>query len=261
MNRRTFLLKTAFWGLGGLIGLPGIGRGQCALPAVSSATQPRIAIIIDDIGSSLNRTRQFLNIDLPITFAVLPRLAHSKESAVEIFQTGREVLLHQPMEPFDPKIDPGPGALYVGDDAETILSVVEENLFKIPHAVGMNNHMGSRLTASPEEIQTALEVIKKQALFFVDSVTSYRSLAYDTAVELEINSARRDIFLDNDLGFDAIAAQIHRLLYRAIKFGYAVGIGHPHPQTLWALSQLAGVLRDSEFKTVPVSEVLNLDHA
>jgi len=83
-------------------------------------------------------------------------------------------MLHQPMEPFNPTLNPGPGALYVGKDPEKIAAVIDENIDEIPYASGINNHMGSRFTSSAEDIRNALEAIKSSGRFVKNPCESFR---------------------------------------------------------------------------------------
>ena len=114
-----------------------------------------MALIIDDIGHSRARARQFLDLDIALTFSILPHLPFSGELACEMHRTGYEVMLHQPMEPYNKAHDPGPGALYVGDGSRRIAAVMEANINTLPQVVGVNNHMGSRFTESGDDISAA----------------------------------------------------------------------------------------------------------
>ena len=98
-------------------------------------------------------------------------------------------MLHQPMEPHDPSMDPGPGALYVGDGVDTIVGIMEENVYRVPFAVGANNHMGSKFTEHRRETEEALQILKQKGLFFIDSLTSNHSLAHEAATDLKITNA------------------------------------------------------------------------
>jgi polysaccharide deacetylase 2 family uncharacterized protein YibQ len=219
MDRRNFLLKSTSFLVGSLFGLNAFSRALASEePENSPSFQPRIALIIDDIGVAFCHARPFLELGVPMTFAVLPRLRKTHDLAVRIHSHGYEIMLHQPMEPAQSAFDPGPGALYVGDGV-----------------VGVNNHMGSRFTACQREMSEALEVIKYKHLFFVDSLTTNRSKGYRTAKSLEITTARRDIFLDNRLEESAILSQLHKLKRIALRHGRAIGIGHPFPETARAL--------------------------
>jgi polysaccharide deacetylase 2 family uncharacterized protein YibQ len=257
MNRRKFILKSAVYMFGSLCGLNTFSKVFAASERNASFfSAPRIALIIDDIGFSRSRTRQFLELGVPLTFSILPRLAKTHEIAFEIHARGHEIMLHQPMEPYNHDFDPGPGALYVGDRTEKIARIMAENITDVPFAIGVNNHMGSRLTASPKEINDALGIVKKRGLFFVDSLTSSRSMAYATAKRLKITAAYRNVFLDNIIDEAAILHQLHKLNRNARAHGHAIGIGHPFPETSMAIAKFVRDLKGSGVSMVHISRVL-----
>ena len=257
MHRRNFLVKSAFYLFSSMLGVNGISKAFAgAQGETNKFSQPRIALIIDDIGYSPAIARQFMQLGIPISFSVLPRLPHSQGLAVEIRYKGQEVMLHQPMEPYNSCYDPGPGALYVGYDAGKIARILEENISGVPYAVGINNHMGSKFTSSPKEIRETLCVVKDKGLFFVDSLTSNRSKAYRTAKKLHISSACRNIFLDTVLNESAILFQLYKLRHHAIKYGHAVGIGHPFPETARAIGKFLANINEHEVSFVHASKIL-----
>lgn len=256
MKRRTFLLSSASLLFNGLLGFNGLSPAF-GFSDGEKQTLPRIAIIIDDIGFSRSQTKRFLDLKVPITFAILPKLEKSFDLAEEIHARGHEIMLHQPMEAHNSKISPGPGALYVGYGAERIAKVVRENIAGVPYALGVNNHMGSRLTECRQEVNEVLNVIENNSLFFVDSITSSRSIAYQEASRRGIPSAFRNIFLDNFRSEAYIINQLWILEKEAFKYGRAVGIGHPFPETARAISRfLTGHGSLSEY-LVPISAILN----
>ncbi len=258
MDRRKFLLGSASLVAGSFFGLSGFSKAFAfgEIPR-SPFYSPCVALIIDDIGFSPYRTRKFLDLGIPITFSVLPRLRKSRDLAVRIHERGHEIMLHQPMEPSNPKIDPGPGALYLGYSADRIGGVIEENLDTVPFAVGVNNHMGSKYTESQDEVKEVLSVINGDGLFFVDSLTSSHSKAYETARRLHMPSACRNLFLDNSLDESAIRFQLRRLIGSAYKYGHAIGIGHPFPETAEALGRFSGEFERYGVSLVYVSQVLS----
>ncbi len=139
-------------------------------PEPSVPRGPRVAIVIDDLGLSLRAAQTLLGIPQPLTFAVLPKLTHSREIAEAAAAAGRDVLLHLPMEPLDyPAKDPGPGALLKSMTSEAMAEVLKEDLAAVPNAVGVNNHMGSRLTEDEEVIRLILTMLKERRLSFLDS--------------------------------------------------------------------------------------------
>ena len=232
IDRRRFLCKSASLLCSSLFGLNSFSKVLASEKhSYNSSVGPRIALIIDDIGYSFSRTKQFLSLGIPITFSILPRLAKSHDLSLEIHGKGHEIMLHQPMEPHNADYNPGPGALYVGYEPKRIIRIVEENIAYVPFATGVNNHMGSRLTENRKEINDALSVIKNRGLYFIDSLTSSRSLAYHTAKSLHISTACRNIFIDNIPDESAVLSQLCKLEKHARIYGSAIGIGHPFPET------------------------------
>lgn len=257
MDRRDFLLNGSSFLLGGLLGL------NTASKAFASerhrgllSSEASIALIIDDIGHSVSRARQFLELDVPITFSILPRLAHSHRLAIEIHRSGHEIMLHQPMEPHNSAIDPGPGSLYVGYERPEIARILERNMDSVPFAVGVNNHMGSRFTECSKEMSEVLQVVAKNSLFYIDSLTSSRSTACLAAKRLNVTAARRDVFLDNTLSESRIFSRLQRLERCAAVHGGAVGIGHPFPETARAIKRFLAEARDPGVSLVHVSSLL-----
>lgn len=259
MDRRSFLKKSAFYLTSTLFGFYMTSPAAANEKAPTSPCPfPRIAIIIDDIGHSPARANGFLALNVPITYAVLPKLTYSMDLSEKIRSHGHEIMLHQPMEPFNPRIDPGPGALYVGDEMERIVDILEGNIAQMPNAVGVNNHMGSKFTSTRREIADALHVIKNKNLFFIDSLTSFRSNAFQTARKLHMAAARRHIFLDNDLHECAIRGQLRKLVRHARQYGQAIGIGHPFPETSSAIEKSLGMLLRPDVSLVYASQVLSV---
>jgi polysaccharide deacetylase 2 family uncharacterized protein YibQ len=237
-TRRGFLQKTISWMIGSLAwGCYFPSRS----PAARSASPPQdspagqIALIIDDIGATRHGADPFLQIPLPLTFSILPHLKHSGTDAAAIHEEGHEIMLHQPMEPHGKTHHPGPGALYVGDNTEKIKQAIKENIGVIPHAKGVNNHMGSRFTEQTREIKDALQQIQKQGLYFIDSYTSSASNAYKLAKQLKMARGYRSVFLDNVPAKTAILSQLQKLEKQALTHGRAIGIGHPYPETAAAI--------------------------
>jgi uncharacterized protein len=191
-----------------------------------------------------------------MTFAVLPHFLRSEELALEFHDAGHEILLHQPMEPRNPEVDPGPGALYVGDGPDKIMEVMERNIAAIPYATGVNNHMGSKFTTRQKEMHQTLQVVKERGLFFVDSLTASDSKGYKTARRLHMPAACRNVFLDNQLEVGAILRQLQRLARASLIYGHAIGIGHPFPETAKGIGAFLKDFKDSQIEFVGVSRLV-----
>ena len=207
-------------------------------PAITRNTsrKPRIALVIDDLGHNLNATtRGFLELDVPVTLAVLPD--QPKSRATFRAATEREIptLLHLPMEATGGS-DPGDGAVRVGMDAAEIDALVGRYHDRYETFIGVNNHMGSRATAHRPTMRALMTALRKRELVFVDSKTTSRSVGRATGREAGVWCIANDLFLDDgDEGEEQVAANLRRLAAMARRHGLAVGIAHPHAHTLAAL--------------------------
>jgi polysaccharide deacetylase 2 family uncharacterized protein YibQ len=221
------------------------------------ASSPKIAIIIDDLGYDECLAEEFMGLDLTLTLSILPLAPFTRPIARRARERGREIMLHLPMEPRSyPHINPGEGVLLVSMERDDILKVLDRDLSEIPFVAGVNNHMGSRFTENREKMAIVLAELKRRGLYFVDSKTSRGSVAFNLARQMDMRAARRDIFLDNDLSEAALKIQMDRLLHIARYRGQAVGIGHPHKETLRFLTRLQAI-SEQEVEVVPVSCVVS----
>jgi len=224
------------------------------LPPPSSL--PRVAIIIDDLGYDEKMASKFLVLDGVMSFSVLPHSPFQKSIATTIHHTGRDILLHLPMEPVEyPQIDPGAGALLSSMAPDDLLDQLRRNLDAVPFAVGVNNHMGSCLTQDPAKMRQIFTILKKRNLFFIDSLTSPRSCCEQAARLLKLKFAQRHVFLDHDQDPNAIRFQIKRLISIATKQGKAIGIGHPYPTTWEVLNEELPDL-ENQVQLVRISELV-----
>lgn len=228
-----------------------------AIPPPVVITPPRVVIIIDDLGGSFKSARALMDLGHPITFSILPRLPHSKRIAEEAHLKGYEVLLHLPLEPHDyPEKNPGEGTIFTGMSGLEMKQRFLDDLEAVPYAIGVNNHMGSRLTEDREAMKAILEEAKRRNLFFVDSLTSGRSVALSVANELDLPALRRQVFLDNVAEKGYIKGQIFRLAQEAIDQGSAIGIGHPYKATIEALKETLPELERQGIRLVKASELV-----
>ena len=202
----------------------------------TQAGRPRIAIIIDDMGYHQQIGRRLIALDLDLTFSFLPKAPYTRKQEELAWEQGHDVMLHLPMQARSPAVNPGPGALYLHYSRQRIQALVMEDLKSVPHAIGSNNHMGSRFTEDRAAMHEVLAVLKKQGLFFVDSYTTAASTGLDEARKMGIPTARRHVFLDNVQDKKRICRQLDRLVAMALEKGRAIGIGHPHRATLEALT-------------------------
>ncbi len=205
--------------------------------SADSVKQAAITIIIDDLGNNLPAGMRAIRLPGPITYAILPHGPYSAQLATAAHNSGKEVMLHMPMD--NNQGHPiGPGGLTVNLDHNSFEHRVNRAINSVPYIKGVNNHMGSRLTRDPVKMNWLMAMLKKYPLYFVDSRTSSDSVAGYIANGNNIPNLDRDVFLDHDTDPEAIAFQFKRLLELARKQGAAVAIGHPYPSTLGYLENV-----------------------
>ena len=208
------------------------------LPLPGKDHIPQIAIIIDDIGYDKKIALALCELNSNITFSVLPFSPFGKYLSGKLHAKGLQLMLHLPMEPVEyPDINPGPGAILSGMSPDILIDQLKKNIRDIPYIVGVNNHMGSRLTSHSDQMNQIFSILKKENLFFVDSITAPKSQCKASARLLKLKFAQRDVFLDNFQDTEYITGQFKKLIDLAKKHGSAIGIGHPYEATLQTLSK------------------------
>jgi hypothetical protein len=199
------------------------------------AAGPMAAIIIDDIGYNLEIVRALGALGRPLTLAVLPSCPHTRDAAQAALGLGLEVMLHLPLESLRHTATRALGTIDTTMTREEIEKSVAGFLDQIPGARGVNNHTGSKATEDPAVMISVLEVIKSRGLYFIDSRTTSRTVAYDAARALGVPCAARRVFLDQPPGADTVRARLKELFRIAGTDGTAVAIGHARPETVEAL--------------------------
>lgn len=223
----------------------------CPTPAADK----RIVIIIDDMGHSLQRGRAALKLPGKLNYAVIPYTRHGVALAEQAFAAGKEVLLHAPMSTVDNE-PLGRGGLTPDLDRESFRATLDGALAQVPHAQGINNHMGSDLTQRRPQMAWLMQELRWRELYFVDSRTSEYTVAATVAQEFNVPHVSRNVFLDNDRDPALIDERFRELLAQAEREGLAVAIGHPYPETIAYLSEELLKVRDRGFRPVFVSEVV-----
>ncbi|MFO8153587.1 divergent polysaccharide deacetylase family protein [Thioalkalivibrio sp.] len=217
---------------------------------------PKVAIIIDDLGYQEEIAGRILNLNFPVAISVLPFLSDSQLVAQMAKEKGMTVLLHLPMEPHNSNVNPGKGAIFSNMNEEEIRNKMLTNLLEFPEADGINNHMGSKVTENKEIMRIVLDEIKERDIFFIDSMTSPDSVGYQLSKEMGIKTAFRSVFLDNEQNVDYIRNQISLLKEFAIRNGSAIAIGHPYCNTIDVLNELDIILEAEGVEIVKLEELL-----
>ncbi|MEO2259944.1 divergent polysaccharide deacetylase family protein [Paenibacillus amylolyticus] len=201
--------------------------GPTAAASESTSNHNRLAIIIDDVGNDMKGTAEILAMPVKLTVAVMPFLPTTKKDAIAAHEKGMDVIVHMPMEPKKGRPEwLGPGAITSNLTDEEVRSSVEKAIDDVPHAIGMNNHMGSKITSDKRIMSIVLDVCKERGLFFVDSRTNFRSVVGELAVSKNMPPVGNDIFLDDQNSKQLIRKQLDLAAQRAIDKNICVVIGH-----------------------------------
>ncbi|MDW7760228.1 MAG: divergent polysaccharide deacetylase family protein [Acidobacteriota bacterium] len=237
-------------------------KPESPVVAVKKAPAPRpgrVALVVDDMGHDLSALDVLIGLEERLTVAVLPDSRYAVQTAEIARKNGIEIILHLPLEPLNNQEsgDGTEGIIRSDMSRMTIRRMMEDYLTRVPHIRGVNNHMGSRGTADNALMRLVLEPLKERNLFFLDSMTSPRSIAAATAREMGIPAATRSVFLDDGGDPLSVRDRLNELFRQARTHGIAVGICHPYPQTLEVLKERFRGLGELGLEAVFVSDIVS----
>lgn len=226
------------------------------MPWLTKADEPRLAIIIDDWGQQKYIEDDFLEMDIPLTVAVIPFLTRSAKDAGLAAAAGFDVLLHLPMEPDDASLANVAGIVTTAMTDAEIKSAVSKALANVPSVVGVNNHMGSKATANERVMGVVLDELDKAQLFFLDSKTTANTVAAGIGDATGVPVLERNIFLDGSSDISYIHGQLLAAAHLAKSKGYAIAIGHVRPNTAQALRESLAEIEELGVRLVRVSQLV-----
>lgn len=226
-----------------------------ASSAAEAAPGAQIAIIIDDLGNNWTQGQVAAHLPGQITLAIIPFAPHSHKLAQTAREQNKEIMAHIPMQPIAHKA--WRDGLRSDMELPELREALTAMLDALPGSVGVNNHMGSALTQDPERMAWVMETLLERELYFIDSRTSAATQAHKVARAMSVPSLSRDVFLDNVRSREAIDEQLQKLTELARDRGYAIGIGHPYPETLNALTHYLNDSKFADVTLVPASILIN----
>ena len=226
-----------------------------AVPAGASKGKARIVIIIDDMGMGHKNSYEVINLNSALTLAFLPYAPGLAEITKDARARGHELLIHAPMEPLG-QLNPGPLALLDKMSPQEMTEALDQMFNSFSGYVGINNHMGSRLTQNEAAMNLVMEALAKRGLIFVDSKTIQTSVAARVAAEHGLYYAERDVFLDHQDNITFVRKSLLELESIARKRGSAIAIGHPKAATIQGLKEWLPLAEERGFVVVPVSAVV-----
>lgn len=234
-----------------------LGLLLCSCALAAQAQRAKVAIIIDDLGYEQGPGQQAVDLPGQVTLAILPKTPFADQLARRARREGKQILLHLPMQSVVPH-PLGPGGLTLPMTRKDFARTLRSDLSSLPPVAGINNHMGSLLTQHPGDMSWLMhDIARIGGLFFVDSMTTPRSVAFQEARQAGVPATRRDVFLDaipDDRKF--VRHQLRELIRIARRDGTAVAIGHPYPATLHILAAAIPRLRAQGIRLVPVSRII-----
>ena len=233
-----------------------VSRNSESAPATIDNQAPRLAIILDDLGSDNTAAKAVFAMPYPLTISVLPNQTHSAEIAQQAQRRGDQVMLHLPMQSVA-KEHPEAQELHGGMSRAAVSRLVSQFLNEVPGVIGVNNHQGSASTADKKLMAELMPVLKEHKLFYVDSRTSAATVAYDTAQRYGVRAAFRNVpFLDDVEDVASVRRQIEIAIAGAAKKKDVIAIGHAHPSTLEALKETLPQAKTHGVKLVFASELV-----
>ncbi|MHB1204200.1 MAG: divergent polysaccharide deacetylase family protein [Rhodospirillaceae bacterium] len=224
--------------------------------AVAPSDRPVLAIVIDDMGLDRPRALQMIALHGPLTLSLMTYADDLPGLVKQAHDAGHEVMAHLPMEPVNPKENPGRGALLGKMDDDAIRKQIAADLDGWSGYVGVNNHMGSKFTADKAHMAVVMAELKARGLMWLDSRTIADSAGPGAARAAGVPFITRDIFLDNVETVDAVRVQLELAKATAKSNGTAVAIGHPHDATIAALKEWLPSLQAAGVVLVPATEIL-----
>ncbi|MFA6282301.1 MAG: divergent polysaccharide deacetylase family protein [Candidatus Omnitrophota bacterium] len=202
--------------------------------------KPKVALIFDDLGESLQDLKEINSLNVPVTISILPGLKLSKNIAHLSSGYGFSVLAHLPLEPKNAKKFETNKYRFISSSLTKSerAALLRYYLNYIRLAIGVNNHMGSQATENPELMREILIAVKGKGMVFIDSRTSKSSVACEVAKEVGVPCAYNEGFFDSLSDIRLMENRLKELLARAKLKGKIVIIAHPKKNTFSVLRKL-----------------------
>ena len=227
--------------------------------AGASDQRPILSLVIDDLGYSFKQGKAALDLGSDHTYAIIPGTIYGKKLASLAYKNNREIILHLPLQASNRLAAAESNTLTESMNENQITLNTVAMLSEFPNIKGINNHMGSHLTEISYLMRPIMESIKayRSQLYFLDSVTTSRSVAHIEAINSGLDSVKRDVFLDNEhTNPESIKFQLDLWLNKARDTGSAVAIGHPHPGTMALLTKNLPLF-EKNFRFMRISQLIS----
>lgn len=215
--------------------------------------KPKLALVIDDLGYSLNYGQQAFELAGNHTYAIIPNSVYATQLLGIGEKQNKELIMHLPMQSSSHKVQHEANTLNANMSETKLIEITQSFLNKMPYIAGINNHMGSLLTQYEYFMRPVMETIYQHNpnLYFLDSRTSAKSKAYIIARRSGLKASKRNVFLDHSNAPSDIRYQFKAWLKKAKQGLSAIAIAHPTKSTLTVLAPLLDAEKDNfEFMTM-----------
>ena len=210
---------------------------------VKTSNLPKLAIIIDDVISK-NQVKKALNLGYNVNMAFLPPTTRHTNSA-KITKNLNTYMIHLPLQARTSNYEEE-NTLYISDTIDTIEQRIKALKKLYPKTKYINNHTGSKFTSNKQAMDKLFQILKKYNYTFIDSRTTAKSVAKESAKKYGVRLFSRNIFLDNKRDSVYIQKQLKKAIKTAKKNGSAIAIGHPHSITFKTLQESKHLLEGLE---------------
>lgn len=218
--------------------------------------QPRVAIVIGDLGSDLLIARALVDIAAPLTLAVVPFRPFSQQVAELGTLFEREVLLQLPEENERNADAAAEQVQPLAGERDVLVQHIAESLAAVPQTIGVSNRAGARFTADRVHMLWILEALKQKQLFWLDPHTSASSVACEVAAAIALPCLASAVALEGD-DEAAAQAQFAALPKLARSRGDVIAMGPARPLLLAALRAALPAFAGSGVEVVPLSVIVS----
>ena len=223
---------------------------------VKAQAAPRIAIVMDDFGYNMNNLEELFTIGKPVTLSILPGLPYSRRIAQAAAEHGYETILHLPLESHRKDVREEFDTIRSGMSEKDVLELLETQITSIPGLKGVSNHMGSKSTEDPVLMTEIFGYLKKRGLYFLDSLTSQKTVCAEVSARVGLPCARRDVFLDNSSDAEYIKKQLSQARKVALGKGRAIAVCHDRKATIAVLAEAMPEMSAEGIRFVFLSELM-----
>ena len=236
----------------------------CKFAKAEDSTKKQIAIVIDDFGGYERAgVKELLDSNINITCAIMPFVDHTEEDYNEAVRTGKEIILHMPMQAHVNLPTSWYGPVYITnyDSPTTAIEKLEKCLATLPNIKGFNIHIGSGVSRNEKLMKTMYDYANKHNLYFLDSRTNSGDKCEEASKLSGSIYLGRDVFLEpnKNRSYNGVSARLAEAKKIAEEKGYAIVIGHVGAEggTNTAKAIIDFVKNNNDIDIVPLSKIYN----